>query len=63
MGLGAVQDESISYLLTVPKVPFEDLRQTTQPTADAANAALEQLSAQQRAALVRLLETKMGGVE
>jgi hypothetical protein len=62
-GTGA-DDDALTFVAQVAaNVRIEDLRQTTQPTADAADAAVEELTAQQRAALVRLLETKMGGAE
>jgi hypothetical protein len=44
-------------------LPFEDVRQAAQPTPDATDALVEQLSAEQRAELARLVQERMRGGE
>jgi len=56
-----VDDESFAFVARVAStLDTEDLHQAAQPTPDGVDAALNQLNDEQRAALVRLLQTKMG---
>jgi hypothetical protein len=60
----AADDDSFAFVARVAStLDTEVLHQATQPTADGVDAALSQLNDEQRAALVRLLRTKMGSGE
>ena len=57
-------DDALVFVAQVAaQVPFADLQQETRPSSDAADAALDRLSAEQRAELVRLLKARIGGEE
>jgi len=54
-------DDALAFVAqAAAQVPLADLQQGTRPTLDAADAALDQLSAEQRAELVRLLKAHIG---
>jgi hypothetical protein len=60
----AGDDESLAFVARVAStLDTEDLHQAAQPTPDGVDAALSQLNDEQRAALVRLLRSKMGSGE
>jgi anti-sigma factor RsiW len=59
-----VDDESFKFVAGLAsQADVEDLHQAARPTPDGIDAALNQLNDEQRARLVRLLQTKMGSGE
>ena len=57
-------DESLVFVARIAaSLSSEDLQQAARPSADGADAALDQLSASQRAELVRLIKARMGSGE
>jgi len=58
------QDDPLTFVARIASaLPQGDLQQTAAPTRDVANAALDDLNADQRAELVRLIKAKIGSGE
>ena len=64
LGFDPVDEESMNLIVQVASnLSADEFQEAARPTGDATAAVIDELTPEQRAELIRLIQAKMGGIE